>query len=71
MEKIHNSEIIGSAKIIEIVDNRIFKAALPNGKIIHAHFAELDLLESKIEVGDTVRVKMNPFDFSRGRIVSD
>ena len=55
MEKIHNSEIIGSAKIIEIVDNRIFKAALPNGKIIHAHFAESELLESKIEVGDTVR----------------
>ena len=70
MEKIHNSEIIGSAKIIEIVDNRIFKAALPNGKIIHAHFAESELLESKIEVGDTVRVKMNPFDFSRGGIVS-
>ena len=71
MEKIHNSEIIGSAKIIEIVDNRIFKAALPNGKIIHAHFAESELLESKIEVGDTVSVKMNPFDFSSGRIVSD
>ena len=71
MEKIHNSEIIGSAKIIEIVDNRIFKAALPNGKIIHAHFAESELLESKIEVGDTVRVKMNPFDFSRGHIVRD
>ena len=70
MEKIHNSEIIGSAKIIEIVDNRIFKAALPNGKIIHAHLTESEILESKIEVGDTVRVKMNPFDFSRGRIVS-
>ena len=27
MEKIHNSEIIGSAKIIEIVDNRIFKGS--------------------------------------------
>ena len=71
MEKIHNPEIIATAKIIEIVDNRIFKAALPNGKIIHAHFSGSEQSESKIEVGDTLKVRMNPFDFSRGRIMSD
>ena len=71
MEKIHNPEIIGSAKIIEIVDKQIFKAALPNGKIIHTHFSGSEKSESNIEVGDTVSVKMNPFDFSRGRILND
>ena len=71
MEKIHNPEIIATAKIIEIVDNRIFKAALPNGKIIHTHFSGSEKSESNIEVGDTVSVKMNPFDFSRGRILND
>ena len=71
MEKIHNPEIIGTAKIIEIVDNRIFKAALPNGKIIHTYFSGSEKSESNIEVGDTVSVKMNPFDFSRGRIIND
>ena len=52
MEKIHNSEIIASAKIIERLNNRIFKAELPNGRLIHIHFSKSDESELKIEVGD-------------------
>ena len=72
MQVVQNPDIIASAKIIERLNDRIFKAELPNGKLIHIHFSksdESDESELKIEIGDLVKVKMNPFDFSRGRII--
>ena len=71
MSEVENREIIGSAKIIEKLESRLFKAALPNGKIIHAHFSKSDNSKIDFEVGEIVRVKMNPYDFSRARIISD
>ena len=67
MQVVQNPDIIASAKIIERLKDRIFKAELPNGKLIHIHFSKSDESELKIEIGDLVKVKMNPFDFSRGR----
>ena len=69
MQVVQNPDIIASAKIIERLNDRIFKAELPNGKLIHVHFSKSDESELKIEIGDMVKVKMNPFDFSRGRIM--
>ena len=69
MQVVQNPDIIASAKIIERLNDRIFKAELPNGKLIHIHFSKSDESELKIEIGDLVKVKMNPFDFSRGRII--
>ena len=71
MSKVKNPEIIGSAKIIEKLERRLFKASLPNGKIIHAHFSKSDNSQIDFEAGEIVKVKMNPYDFSRARIVSD
>ena len=71
MSKVKNPEIIGSAKIIEKLERRLFKASLPNGKIIHAHFSKSDNSQIDFEVGEIIKVKMNPYDFSRARIVSD
>ncbi len=72
MQVVQNPDIIASAKVVERLNDRIFKAELPNGKLIHIHFSksdESDESELKIEIGDMVKVKMNPFDFSRGRII--
>ena len=63
MQVVQNLDIIASAKIIERLNDRIFKAELPNGKLIHVHFSKSDESELKIEIGDMVKVKMNPFDF--------
>ena len=71
MSEVKNPETIGSAKIIEKLERRLFKASLPNGKIIHAHFSKSDNSQIDFEVGEIVKVKMNPYDFSRARIVSD
>ena len=66
MQVVQNPDIIASAKIIERLKDRIFKAELPNGKLIHIHFSKSD--ESELKISDLVKVKMN-FDFSRGRII--
>ncbi|MBD29031.1 MAG: translation initiation factor IF-1 [Verrucomicrobiaceae bacterium] len=70
MSEVENPEIFGSAKIIEKLESRLFKASLPNGKIIHAHFSKSDTENIHLEVGDLIKVKMNPYDFSRARIVT-
>ena len=53
MQVVQNPDIIASAKIIERLNDRIFKAELPNGKLIHVHFSKSDESELKIETSET------------------
>ena len=47
MQVVQNPDIITSAKIIERLNDRIFKAELPNGKLIHVHFSKSDECSAK------------------------
>ena len=71
MQVVQNPDIIASAKIIERLNNRIFKAELPNGKLIHIHFSKSD--ESELKKNRNWRLSQSEnesfFDFSRGRII--
>ena len=61
MQVVQNPDIIASAKIIERLNDRIFKAELPNGKLIHVHFSKSDESELKIEIGDMVQSENESF----------
>ncbi|MDB4722033.1 hypothetical protein OAF65_09970 [Verrucomicrobiales bacterium] len=63
--------IIGKATIIEQLTESIVRASLPNGKIIHAHLPMKLKEKPALTIGKCILVKMNPYDFSRGRIIID
>lgn len=65
------SPIIGSAIITEQLTERIVRASLPNGKNIHAHLPSKIKEKPTLKIGGEILVKMNPYDFSRGRIIID
>ena len=60
--------ITTEGEIIEVLDERSYRATLPNGKIIHAHIPLGARGESPLAVGDRVCLQLNPYDFSRARI---
>ncbi|MEE2808042.1 MAG: translation initiation factor IF-1 [Verrucomicrobiota bacterium] len=66
-----NTIIIGKATIIEQLTESTVRASLPNGKIIHAHLPLKIKERSILTIGEKILVKMNPYDFSRGRIIID
>ena len=61
--------IIGKATVIEQLTESIVRASLPNGKIIHAHLPMKIKEKPALTIGESILVKMNPYDFSRGRII--
>jgi translation initiation factor IF-1 len=63
--------IIGKATVIEQLTESIVRASLPNGKIIHAHLPMKIKEKPTLTIGESILVKMNPYDFSRGRIIID
>ena len=63
--------IIGKATIIQQLTESIVRASLPNGKIIHAHLPMKLKEKPALTIGKCILVKMNPYDFSRGRIIID
>ena len=65
------SPIVGKALITEQLTERIVRASLPNGKIIHAHLPSKIKEKPTLKIGRKILVKMNPYDFSRGRIIID
>ena len=60
--------ITTQAIIREVIDGHTYVAELRNGKHVHAHLprrkAAIDL-----QPGETVELEMNPYDFSRARII--
>ncbi|MBT7983246.1 MAG: hypothetical protein HN584_11830 [Akkermansiaceae bacterium] len=63
--------IIGKATVIEQLTESIILASLPNGKIIYAHLPMKIKEKPALTVGKSILVKMNPYDFSHGRIIID
>lgn len=58
------------AKILENLNPILYRASLPNGKLILAHLSK-PLTESKavFAAGDSVVVELTPFDFDNARIL--
>lgn len=55
--------------IIETLPNAMFKVELENGHVIIAHISgKMRMNYIKILPGDKVKVKMSPYDLSKGRI---
>lgn len=63
--------IIGKATIIEQLTESIVRATLPNGKVIHAHLPMKIKEKPALPIGKCILVRMNPYDFSGGRIIID
>ena len=66
-----SDKIIGKAIIIEQLTESIVRASLPNGKIIHAHLPLKFKDKKTLTIGERILVRMNPYDFSRGKIIVD
>ncbi|MFL2479415.1 MAG: translation initiation factor IF-1 [Verrucomicrobiales bacterium] len=66
-----SAPIIGKATIIEQLTENIVRASLPNGKVIHAHLPIKIKEKPALSIGKCILVKMNPYDFSKGRIIID
>ena len=62
--------IAASGVITEILENGVYLAELPNGKIVTAFPGKSVRLGSKesFQAGDRVALKMTPYDFSKAEI---
>lgn len=55
--------------IVEALSNAMFRVQLENGHIIVAHISgKMRMHYIKILPGDKVRVKISPYDLTKGRI---
>ena len=64
-------EIILDAAIVGRLDSHAFRAELRNGHDFTAFLTRADReLGNNLNPGSAVRVKMSPFDMSKGRILS-
>ncbi|MFH1867704.1 MAG: translation initiation factor IF-1 [Candidatus Omnitrophota bacterium] len=58
-----------SGKITEVLSNAMFRVELENGhKIVAYPCGKMRKFFIRIVQGDTVTVKMSPYDLNRGRI---
>ncbi len=62
------SPIETQAEIIEHIARGVYKATLPNGKLIHVHTPANIAQEKCYQNGELVQIELKPYDFSRGRI---
>ncbi len=63
--------ITTTATVIDSPKENIYRASLPNGKVIIGHVPKaLIALHEQIGPDTRVRVELTPYDFSKGRIVS-
>ncbi len=68
-----NSEIIVlDVRLNEMIHSRAFRAALENGHTLVAYFPRTlaVTVAPAWRVGDRARVRMSPFDMSRGELVT-
>jgi translation initiation factor IF-1 len=72
---VENSEkkeiILLDAKLVEVIHNGAFRAVLFNGHTLVAYIPResRNNLVGTLNIGDTVKVKMSPFDMNRGEVV--
>lgn len=60
------------AKLIQKIDEAVFLATLENGHQVIAYARGFDKSWlSKCQLGDVVRLKMSPFDMSKGCLSRD
>ena len=66
-----SDSIVVKATIIEQLTENIVRATLPNGKVIHAHLPMKIKEKPALSIGKCILVRMNPYNFSAGRIIID
>jgi translation initiation factor IF-1 len=64
----HDQRVRGRAIIVEPLGERLWRARLPNGKLILAFYARLRV-GRPLAPGDEVTVALSLYDFSEGEIV--
>ncbi len=66
-----NEIILLDARLVEMIHNAAFRAVLNNGHTMVAYIPResRNNLAGTLNVGDIVKVKMSPFDMSRGEVV--
>jgi translation initiation factor IF-1 len=58
-------------RIVEVLAAMLFRVELVNGHRLVAHVPEkLRLVFERLSLGDGVRVKLSPYDLSRGSITT-
>lgn len=55
--------------VVEVLRDKLYRVALPNGHKVLGHLAQRDLPAAPLAAGRAVILEMTPFDFSTGRIV--
>lgn len=64
--------ILLDARLTVMINNHAFHAVLGNGHAFVAYFPGQDKVTGTVLcAGDTVRVRMSPYDMSRGEILLD
>ena len=59
-----------SGKLLARLGEILYRAELPNGKVIMAHLSKPLTDEKKVfEIGDEVVLELTAFDFDSGRII--
>ena len=57
-------------RVVEVLSNRVFRVELENGHRVLAHTSgKMRLKFVRIALGDTVTVRMSPYDLSTGCII--
>ena len=65
-----NDLIEAEGVIEEALPNATFKVKLSNGHLVTAYISgKLRMNFIKIIPGDTVKIEMSPYDFTKGRII--
>ena len=66
-----NERIELDAKVLSVIKDGVFCAALSNGHTFVAYEREIESSGSRNELeGRTVRVRMSPFDMSKGLVIA-
>jgi translation initiation factor IF-1 len=61
--------IEAEGRIVEVIGTRLFRVELANGHRLVAHVSgRRRLVFERMTVGDSVKVRMSPYDLSRGMI---
>ncbi len=64
-----NDAIEAEGRIVEVLASSLFRVQLSNGHRLVAHVSgKRRLVFERMSVGDSVKVRMSPYDLSKGSI---
>lgn len=67
--RMHEAPITVQGKVLKILKAELYQVRLPNGKVTLGHLSkDLKKISATLQVGQTVKMEMTPFDFDSGRI---